>query len=72
MDEIETLRTENTAIKREMVVEVIRRLSMERQALEATLSFIQVRGPQVDQELEVMKDRLVKLTKGDTSGPASN
>lgn len=62
MNEVDTLKTENEALRRQVLQETIRRLSMEHQALQSTLSFVQIRGPQVDQELELVKKKLSELT----------
>lgn len=56
------LQEENQALQRQVLQETIRRLAMEKNAGEATMSFIQLRTPMIEQEMREAVEQLKRLT----------
>lgn len=61
--EVEKLKAENMALKKRVLQETIQRLSAERQAAQSSLVAIQMRIPQIEQEMTFSQNKLAELTK---------
>jgi len=55
--------TEIKALKRQVLQEIVRRLSAERQAAQASMALLQMRLPSIDHELSLSQHKLAELTK---------
>lgn len=66
---VEALQAENLALKRQLLVETIRRLSAEHQAATSAMALLQMRLPMIEQESGLARAKLADLTK-EADGPA--
>jgi len=57
------LKEEVLLLKKQLAGEKVRRLRAEIQAAQAAMSIIQLRGPMLDQELDLAQKELIKLTQ---------
>lgn len=70
--DIDTLRTENLTLRKQVLMETIRRLSAEMQAAKASMVAIQMRGPMIEQEMGLAQAKLGELMKEDGNGTPGN
>lgn len=66
------IETEVKGLRKQVLVEVIRRCSMELQAMKAMQAYQEMRQPYVEQEMYLAKTKLAELTKEDSNGPSGN
>lgn len=66
------LEVEVQSLRRQVLVETVRRLSAEMQAANASMAAIQMRIPMIESEMRLAQDKLAELTKGQDNGPSGN
>lgn len=66
------LKAENKALRKQVLVETIRRLSAESQAAKASMAAIQMRIPQIEYEMNIAQAKLVEITKDEGDGSSGH